>query len=252
MPTSIIIKNWRQVEGIRKSCQLAAKALKHAEQFIKAGVTTDSINAEVEKFILDNGAKSAPLGYKGYPKATCISVNEVVCHGIPGNYTLKDGDILNLDVTTILDGYYGDTSTMFAIGEISKEAQHLLNVTQECLKIGISQAKPGNYLGNIGYAINNHAVKNGCSTVFTFCGHGVGIDFHEAPQVPHIAPKNSGVRLRHGMIFTIEPMINLGVPDVLINENDGWTATTKDGKLSAQYEHTILINRTGNEILTQL
>lgn len=247
--TGIIIKNWRQIEGIRKSCQLAAKTLKHAAQFIKSGVTTDYINTEIEKFILENGAKAAPLGYKGYPKATCISVNEVVCHGIPGNYTLKDGDILNIDVTTILNGYYGDTSTMFTVGEISEESKKLLKVTKECLEIGIKQVRPGNYFGNIGYYINEHAVKNGMSVVYTFCGHSTGIAFHEPPQIPHVAPKDSGPKMRHGMIFTIEPMICVKGPDVLILE-DGWTAITKDGCLSAQYEHTLLVTRTGVEILT--
>jgi len=249
---TIIIKNWRQVEGIRKSCKLAAQTLQYIAPFVKVGVTTLFLNDEIEKFIVKNGAIPAPLNYKGYPKATCISVNEVICHGIPGNYILKNGDILNIDVTTILDGYYGDTSTMFAIGDISEEAKHILNVSKDCLNVGIAQAKPGNYLGNIGYEINNYATKKGCSVVHQFCGHGVGLEFHESPQISHVAPKNSGLKMRHGMIFTIEPMINLGVAEALINEIDGWTATTKDGKLSAQYEHTVLITRTGVEILTQL
>jgi len=246
----IIIKDWRQVDGIRKSCKLAAKALKHIESHVKAGVTTGALNDELEHFIRANGATPAPLGYRGYPKATCISVNEVICHGIPGDYVLKNGDIVNIDVTTILNGYYGDTSTMFSVGEISSDAQKLLTVAKNCLDIGIGQAKPGNYFGNIGYEINKHAVANGCSIVYQFCGHGTGLYFHEHPQVAHVAPKNSGVKMRHGMIFTIEPMVNLGVPEAVISESDGWTASTKDGKLSAQYEHTVLITKKGHEILT--
>ncbi len=248
----IYIKSPKQIEGIRKSCVLAAKTLQHVAPLVKAGVTTGYLNDEAEKFIRDNGATPAPLGYRGYPKATCISVNEVVCHGIPSGYTLKDGDILNVDVTTILDGYYGDTSTMFTVGEVSEEARKLLDVAKQCLQIGIQEVKPKNYLGNVGYEINRHATKNGCSVVYQFCGHGTGIHFHEEPQVCHVAPKNTGPKFQQGMIFTIEPMINLGVPEAVINESDGWTASTKDGRLSAQYEHTVLVTRNGVEILTKV
>lgn len=247
---NIIIKNWRQVEGIRKSCVLAAKTLEYVGAFVKSGITTGYLNDLVDKFIRDNGATSACLGYRGFPKSCCISVNEVICHGIPDDYTLKDGDILNVDVTTILDGYYGDTSTMFAVGEVSAEAKRLMEVAKKCLEIGIQQTRPGNYLGNIGYEINEYAVSKNCSIVYQFCGHGTGLHFHEEPLVSHVAFKDSGPQLRPGMSFTIEPMINLGLAEAVISEADGWTASTKDGSLSAQYEHTILVTRKGHEILT--
>jgi len=247
---SILIKNSKQIEGIRRSCQLAAETLRHVKSFVEAGVTTADLNRECDKFMRLYGAVPAPLGYMGYPEATCISVNEVICHGIPGEYKLKDGDIVNIDVTTILDGYYGDTSTMFTIGQINEDAQHLLDVTKKCLEIGIRQVKPGNRFGNIGYEIHRYALLQGCTVVYQFCGHGVGIKFHEDPQVPHIAEKNSGPRMKPGMTFTIEPMINLGSPDAIIDEQDKWTARTTDGKLSAQYEHTVLVTETGVEVLT--
>jgi methionyl aminopeptidase len=178
----IIFKNKKQIKGIRKSCQLAKKTLDYIRPYVKAGVTTGYLNELMEKFIRDHGATPAPLGYKGsgkvpYPAATCISVNEVICHGIPGSYSLRNGDILNIDVTTILDGYYGDTSSMYTVGEISPEAQHLIKITKECLDVGIKQVRPGNHIGDIGYAINKHATSNSCSTVIQFCGHGVGFFF---------------------------------------------------------------------------
>jgi methionyl aminopeptidase len=247
---AILIKNQRQIEGIRKSCRLAAATLRYISQFVVAGVTTGELNDLCEKYIVDNNAIPAPLGYMGYPKATCISLNEVICHGIPGQEKLKDGDIVNIDVTTILDGYYGDTSTMFTVGAISEDAQHLLDVAKRCLDIGIKQVRPGNRFGNIGYEIHKYAMLQGCTVVYQFCGHGVGIRFHEEPQVSHIADKDSGPKMRPGMIFTIEPMINLGSPEAIIDEEDKWTARTVDGKLSAQYEHTVLVTSTGAEILT--
>jgi len=247
----IYLKNPKQIIGISKSCVLAARTLKHIAPLVKAGVTTGHLNDEAEKFIRDNGAIPAPLGYRGFPKAICVSVNEVICHGIPGDYALKDGDILNVDVTTILNGYYGDTSTMFAVGEISAEAKKLLEVTKRCLQIGIQEVKPGRHLGNVGYAINKHAQENGCSVVTQFCGHGTGLRFHEEPNVLHTAPYNSGPKLRKGMTFTIEPMLNLGGPEAVISEADGWTATTVDGSLSAQYEHTVLVTQNGVEVLTK-
>lgn len=247
----IIVKNPKQIEGIRKSCKLAASALTYIEQHVKEGVSTGYLDKLLEKFIRDNGAIPAPLGYHGYPKATCISLNEVICHGIPSDdRILKNGDILNIDVTTILNGYYGDTSRMYTVGEISEEAKKLIEVTKKCLDIGIQQVRPGNYFGNIGYEIAQYAHKMGYSVVEAFAGHGCGIRFHESPQICHIAPKDSGERMRKGFTFTIEPMICVGIPDAIINEIDGWTAVTKDGKLSAQFEHTILVGQTGYEILT--
>jgi methionyl aminopeptidase len=249
---SIIIKNPEQIYGIRKSSQLAALTLQFAGSLVKQGVTTAFIDAEVEKFMRDNGAIPATKGYRGYKHASCISVNDVICHGIPGPYELKDGDILNIDVTTILNGFYGDNSAMFTVGEVSPYAQKLIDVTRECLEIGIKECYPGNYLGNIGYQINKLAVANGYSVVYEFCGHGVGVKFHEEPEVSHIAPINSGPKLKAGMTFTIEPMINAGKARAKVDKRDGWTARTIDGKLSAQFEHTVLVTDTGVEILTQV
>jgi len=246
----VIIKTPEQIEGIRKSCKLAARCLDMIGPHVVAGVTTGKLNDILEEFIRDHGAIPACLGYKGFPKAVCISVNEVICHGIPGEYVLKDGDILNIDVTTILNGFYGDTSFMYWAGEPSQEAKHLLYVTNECLARGITEVKPGAHISNIGYEINKFAVENGCSVVDFFCGHGTGLEFHEPPQVIHSAPrKGNGIQLLPGHIITLEPMINLGKPDVKVLE-DGWTAVTVDGKLSAQYEHTLLISDSGVEILT--
>ncbi len=250
---SIIIKNEEQIEGIRQSSQLAAKSLLFIEEYVKEGVNTEYLDDLIAEFIKDHGATSACLNYHGFPKNCCISPNNVVCHGIPAkNTVLKNGDIINIDVTTILNGYFGDTSKMFRVGEISEEAQDLLDVTKHCLDLGIQQVRPGNRFGNIGYFIGNYARRQGYGVVYEFCGHGVGIDFHEDPQVDHIARKNSGAKMKPGMIFTIEPMINIGKAKVKIDKEDGWTARTKDGKLSAQYEHTILVTKTGFEVLTDV
>lgn len=249
---AIIIKTPEQIEGIRKSSQLAAKTLKHLEQFVKPGITTLELDAIADQFIAEHGAKAATKGYKGYKHATCISPNDVVCHGVPNDYVVKDGDIINIDVTCILDGYYGDTCRMYEVGNVSDYAKKLVQVTKECLRLGINECKPGNHLGNIGYVINEHAVKNGYSVVFEFCGHGVGIRFHEDPQVDHVAKKNTGPVLRPGMTFTIEPMINAGKARCKVDRKDGWTARTIDGKLSAQFEHTLLITENGVEALTDV
>jgi len=249
---AIIIKTPEQIEGIRKSSRLAAETLKYLEQFIKPGIKTIELDALAEAFIAEHGAKAATKGYKGYKHATCISPNDVVCHGVPNDYVVKDGDIVNVDVTCILDGYYGDTCRMYEVGNVSAYAKQLVQVTKECLHLGMAQCIPGNHLGNIGFAINEHAVKHGYSVVFEFCGHGVGLRFHEDPQVDHVAKKNSGPLLRPGMTFTIEPMINAGKARCKVDRKDGWTARTIDGKLSAQFEHTILITETGHEALTDV
>ena len=246
----IIIKNPEQISGIRESSKLAAKCLIFAEQLVKIGVTTKEIDYEIDKYINNNGGKSACLGYNGYPASTCISLNEVVCHGVPDDYKLKNGDILNIDVTTILDGYYGDCSKMYTVGEISIESQKIIQVAKECLEIGIKQVKPGSYTGNVGYWINLHAEKNGFKTVRNLCGHGVGIYFHEKPDVNFYGKKYTGTEFIPNMIFTVEPMICGGTYENVIDELDGWTVRTKDGKLSAQFEHTILVTPYGNEILT--
>jgi methionyl aminopeptidase len=249
---AIIIKSEEQIEGIRKSSKLAAETLKYLEEFIKPGITTREIDLIAEKFIESHGAKAATKGYKGYKHSTCISPNDVVCHGVPNDYVVKDGDIINVDVTCIIDGYYGDTCRMYEVGNVSEYAKKLVRVAKECLHLGMAECKPGAHLGNIGFVINEHAVKNGYSVVFEFCGHGVGVRFHEDPQVDHIAKKNTGPILRPGMTFTIEPMINAGKARCKVDRKDGWTARTIDGKLSAQFEHTLLITDDGCEALTDV
>jgi methionyl aminopeptidase len=251
--SEIIIKTPEQIEGIRKSCQLAAQALDFAGQFVKPGISTGFIDDKIEEFIVSHGAIPATKGYNGYPKSSCISLNEVVCHGIPSEKTiLREGDILNIDITTILNGFYGDTSRMYSVGEISPVAEKLIKATKHCLDLGIQQVVPGNYFGNIGFAINRYAKAMGYSVVYEFCGHGVGINFHEEPQVDHAARRNTGAKMKPGMIFTIEPMINQGKAATKVDKHDGWTARSVDNKLSAQFEHTILVTETGFEVLTDI
>jgi methionyl aminopeptidase len=251
--SDIIIKTPEQIDGIRKSSRLAGQALVMIEEFVKPGTNTEFLNNKIEEFVRAHGAIPATIGYNGYPKATCISLNEVVCHGIPSsNQILKEGDILNIDVTTILNGYYGDTSKMYTVGEIPVNAQRLIDAAKHCLDLGIQQVRPGNYVGNIGFVIGRYAKAQKYSVVYEFCGHGVGLDFHEAPQVDHIARKNSGDILRPGMTFTIEPMINEGRPSTRVDKHDGWTARTSDGKLSAQFEHTVLVTPDGFEVLSDV
>ncbi len=251
--SDIIIKTPEQIEGIRKSSQLAGQSLVMIEEFVKPGVSTGFLNDKIEEFVRGHGAIPATIGYNGYPKATCISINEVVCHGIPGkDQLLKEGDILNIDVTAILNGYYGDTSRMYAVGEISAKARQLIDAAKHCLDLGIQQVRPGNYIGNIGFVIGRYAKAQKYSVVYEFCGHGVGLEFHEAPQVDHIARKNTGDIMQAGMTFTIEPMINEGRASTRVDKADGWTARTSDGKLSAQYEHTILVTPDGYEVLSDV
>ncbi|MBC7381541.1 MAG: type I methionyl aminopeptidase [Bacteroidia bacterium] len=250
--SKIIIKTLQQIEGIKKSSQLAALTLKAVAPHVKAGVNTEYLNKFCADFIRDHKAIAATLGYHGYPKESCISVNDVICHGIPGKYELRDGDIVNIDITTILDGYFGDTSTMFMIGEVSDHAKKLIGVAKECLAIGIRQSTAGNYLGNIGFEINKYATSFGFSVVYEFCGHGVGLKFHEEPEVGHVADKNSGPKLAPGMIYTIEPMINAGKARSKVDRKDGWTARTIDGKLSAQFEHTICVTKEEALVLTDM
>jgi len=248
---AIIIKNEKQIEGIRKSCQLASEILKWIEPQVVAGVTTLKLNDLIEEYTKDHGATSAPLGYQGYPKSVCTSLNEVICHGIPSETVLKEGDILNIDVTTILDGYYGDTCKMFAIGKVSNTAKRLMETTKKCLDVGINQIKPGNRIGRIGQMISFNASMEDFSVVHQFCGHGVGVEFHEDPMIihSHLQHESGNIIMKPGMTFTVEPMINEHKAEAKILE-DGWTAVTKDGGLSAQYEHTILVTETGYEVLT--
>jgi methionyl aminopeptidase len=250
--SKIIIKTEEQIEGIRKSSQLAGNTLKMIAPYVKAGIATEELNRICAEYIKDHHAIPATLGYNGYPKETCISVNDVICHGIPGKYTLRDGDIVNIDVTTILKGYFGDTSTMFTVGAITDHARKLIDATKKCLNLGIMQCKPGNHVGDIGYEINKYATSLGYGVVYEFCGHGVGLKFHEEPEVCHIDEKGNGPVFKPGMTFTIEPMINAGKARAKIDKKDNWTARTIDGKLSAQFEHTILITSTIPEILSDV
>lgn len=252
-PKHIIIKNESQIEGITKSCELSADVISWVEQHIKPGITTQELNDIAESFMRKYNAIPAPLGYMGFPKATCISLNDVICHGIPGDQVLVEGDILNVDVSTILNGYYGDTSKMFKVGKVSEEAEKLIAVTSDCLAIGISQVRPGAEFWKIGKAIQDYATSRGYSVVHQFCGHGVGVNFHEPPQVHHdyFEQGRDTRTMEPGMIFTIEPMINCGLAEAVIDENDKWTARTKDGRLSAQFEHTVLVTEVGVDILTK-
>jgi len=250
---NIIIKTKEQIDGIRKSSKLAGEVLLYIADFVKEGVSTYYLDQLINNYIVERNAIPATMNYNGFPKSCCISPNDVVCHGIPSeDVILKNGDILNIDVTTILNGYFGDTSKMFIVGETSETAMKLVNATKHCLDLGIQQVRPGNYFGNIGYVISRYAIAQGFTVVYEYCGHGVGIEFHEEPQVDHAARKNSGPKMKPGMTFTIEPMINEGKPRVKVDETDGWTARTVDKKLSAQFEHTILVTETGYEVLTDV
>jgi len=219
------------------------------EERIVVGVATGDINRWVHTYTLSHGAAPAPLNYRGFPKSVCTTLNNQVCHGIPDGTVLKDGDILNVDVTSILDGYYGDASRMFLIGEVSEEARKLVQVTRECLYLGIEQVKPGHTLGDIGHAIQRHAERHGYSVVRDYIGHGTGLQFHEPPEVRHFGKPGTGEMLAPNMVFTIEPMINAGDYKVEILK-DGWTVVTADGSLSAQWEHTMRVTEDGVEVLT--
>ncbi|MBW8783063.1 MAG: type I methionyl aminopeptidase [Novosphingobium sp.] len=236
-------------EGMRRAGRLAAETLDALVPLVQPGVTTAELDAFVRQFTLDGGAVPATLGYRGYAHSCCISINHVVCHGIPSDKTLKDGDIVNIDVTPLLDGWHGDSSRMYLVGDVALKARRLIDVTYECLMLGIEQARPGNRLGDIGAAIQRHAEARRYGVVREFCGHGVGRLFHDAPEVVHAARAGTGPELRPGMFFTIEPMINLGKPPVKLLE-DGWTAVTRDRSLSAQFEHSVGITETGCEVFT--
>ena len=236
-------------EGMRKAGRLAAQCLDMLIPHAQIGVTTEQLDDLAREFILDNGATPACLGYRGYGHSTCTSVNHVVCHGIPAPKPLKNGDIVNIDVTVIVDGWHGDTSRMYPIGEINRRAERLINITYDSMMLGIAQAKPGNTTGDIGHAIQQFAEGERCSVVQDFCGHGLGRVFHDAPNILHFGRPGEGEVLKEGMFFTIEPMINLGKPTVKIL-SDGWTAVTRDKKLTAQFEHSIGVTKDGCEIFT--
>jgi methionyl aminopeptidase len=236
-------------EGMRKAGRLAAEILDALVPLVRPGVTTAALDDVVRKMTLDGGAVPATLGYRGYAHSCCISINHVVCHGIPSDKTLKDGDIVNIDVTPLLGGWHGDSSRMYLVGDVPLKARRLVEVTYECLMLGIAAARPGARLGDIGAAIEAHAARQRYGVVREFCGHGVGRLFHDAPEVVHAAQAGTGPELRPGMFFTIEPMINLGKPWVKLLD-DGWTAVTRDRSLSAQFEHSIAITGDGCEVFT--
>jgi methionyl aminopeptidase len=248
---AVSIKTAEEIEKMRVAGQLAADVLMMITPHVKAGVTTDELNQICHDYIVnEQKAVPAPLNYHGFPKSVCTSVNHVICHGIPGEKKLKDGDIINIDVTVIKDGYHGDTSKMFHVGKTSILAERLCRVARESMLVGIDMVKPGVRLGDIGHAIQQHAENENFSVVREYCGHGIGTVFHEEPQVLHYGTPGTGMELKEGMTFTIEPMINAGKRHVR-QLPDGWTVVTKDRSLSAQWEHTILVTENGHEVLTQ-
>ncbi len=252
LPPKKLIKNKKQIEGIREASKINTMILDAVEKQICVGMTTEQIDQIVMSETKKLGGIPACLGYEGFPKSVCTSVNGVVCHGIPSKkVVLREGDIVNVDCTTIVNGYYGDSSRMFKIGKVSDNANKLVNVTKECLDLAVSKIKPYSHLGDIGYWVSKHARENGYSVVKELGGHGVGLEMHEDPFVSHLGKLGQGMILVPGMVFTIEPMINEGRAGVLIDENDGWTIYTEDGSLSAQWEYTLLMTETGLEILAK-
>ena len=252
VPTRRLVKTTEQIEGIRRSGVVNTGVLDAVAEMIKPGISTADIDRVVYDYTTAHGAIPAPLNYEGFPRSVCTSINEVVCHGIPSDAEiLEEGDIVNVDVSTILDGYYSDASRMFVIGgKTSPEKQKLVDVARECLEIGAEAAKPWGFVGDIGKAIARHAHRNGFSVVRALCGHGVGLEFHEEPEVDHYDTRRKGMLLVPGMVFTIEPMINMGTYEVFIDEEDGWTVVTEDELPSAQWEHTFVMTEHGLEILT--
>jgi methionyl aminopeptidase len=247
---SITIKSEAEIAKMRIAGKLAAEVLEMIEPYVEPGITTEELNQICHDYMVNvQHVIPAPLNYRGFPKSICTSINQTICHGIPCDKKLKNGDIINIDITVIKDGYHGDTSKMFCVGQVAPHAQRLVDVTREALFLGIEQVKPGATLGDIGHAIQKHAETHRYSIVREFCGHGIGQEFHEEPHVMHFGQPGEGIRLIPGMIFTIEPMLNQGKRHMKILK-DGWTAVTKDRSLSAQWEHTILVTQTGYEILT--
>lgn len=251
VPPARLINTPEDIAGIRKSSNINTLVLDTVTANIKEGMSTEEINEIVHNTTISNGAIPAPLNYGGFPKSVCTSINNEVCHGIPNkNIILKDGDIINVDVSTIYEGYYSDASRTFMIGNVPEEVKKLVKVTKECLELGINECKPWGFIGDIGEVIYKHAKENGYTIVREFIGHGVGKKFHDLPDVHHVGKKGTGMLLVPGMTFTIEPMVNMGKRYVKVDPKNGWTVTTKDGLPSAQVEHTILITETGYEILT--
>jgi methionyl aminopeptidase len=242
----------REIEMMRASCQMAAETLLLVGEKLRPGMTTEEINTLVHEDTVRRGGWPSPLNYHGFPKSVCTSINEVVCHGIPGAQKLRPGDIINVDVTTLYQGFHGDTSATFFVGEVSAEARHVTEVSRRALELGIAVVRDGARIGDIGEAIENYAVAQGCTVVRDFVGHGIGRKVHTDPQVPHYKPDKGkpNPRMKAGMTFTIEPMINLGSHEVEVDDKDKWTVRTKDRRLTAQFEHTLLVTRTGCEVLT--
>lgn len=250
VPTRDMIKNQEQIEGIKESAKINNAVLDLVQEKIKLGMNTEEIDKLVHDFTVNNGAIPAPLNYGGFPKSVCVSINDVVCHGIPSEDTvLMDGDIVNVDVSTIYNGYYSDASRMFMIGNVAEEDEKLVRVTKECLDKGFEAVKPWGFLGDIGAVIQEHAEANGFSVVRAFGGHGVGVKFHEDPFVAHVGERGEGMVLVPGMVFTIEPMLNQGDYEVFVDEDDDWTVFTEDGGYSAQWEYTVLVTEDGAEII---
>jgi methionyl aminopeptidase len=245
----IRLKKEPDIESLRRAGRLVVQTLDLVESIIRPGLVTEEINTLVHEFTIKNGAIPAPLNYRGFPKSVCVSVNEVICHGIPGERILNDGDIVNVDITSILNGYYADANKTYFVGTPGPDARNIVSIARECLRRGMAAVKPGSTLGDIGWAIQTYAEAQGCSVVREFVGHGVGFGFHEAPQVPHFGQPGAGLTLIPGMVFTVEPMINLGKKELKVLD-DNWTAVTKDGSLSAQFEQTILVTPDGFESLT--
>ncbi len=249
--SNITIHKEEDFVKMRAAGRLAAEVIDYISDYVKIGITTDFLNDLCHKKIIESGAIPAPLGYHGFPKSICTSINHVICHGIPNDKPLKNGDILNIDVTVILDGWHGDTSRMFYLGEVPLKAKRLTQATYEAMMLAIDQVKPGAHLGDIGYAIQTYVEKQGFSVVRDYCGHGIGKIFHTAPNVTHYGNKGQGLVLQEGMFFTIEPMVNAGSHETILSKHDGWTVTTRDKSLSAQFEHTIGVTKDGAEIFTK-
>lgn len=252
VPERELLKTPAQIEAIKKSAELNTAVLGHVAAHIHAGMSTEEIDVLVHDFTVSHGGIPAPLGYEGFPKSVCTSLNNEICHGIPDkDIILQEGDIINVDVSTILDGYFSDASRMFKIGAVNERAERIVRVTEECVELGLKAAKPWGHLGDIADAINTHAQKNGYSVVEDIGGHGIGLEFHEEPFVSYVTPKGSEMVLVPGMMFTIEPMINEGSPDFFVDEDNDWTVYTIDDGLSAQIEYMVLVTETGIEVLTK-
>ena len=251
VPEHDIIKTPEQIQGIKESSIINIAVLDYLEEVVKEGMTTEEINHIVYQMTVERGGIPAPLDYEGYPKSVCTSINEVVCHGIPSkDVVLKSGDIVNIDVSTEYKGYFSDSSRMFLIGDVSEEKKKLVRVTKECVELGLQEVKPWGFLGDVAAAINEHAMANGYSVVVEIGGHGIGLEFHEEPFVSYVAPRGTEMLMVPGMVFTIEPMVNMGSHEVEIDESDGWTVYTKDRLPSAQWEITVAVTETGYEVLT--